>query len=116
MYKSVSLFLFLVFTGPAAIEIAAQSKNSKTTAVPSIRNPNTAINSAPAAMSTAPEHNAEAKRFYEEGLKLTEAKQYPKAAEAFQQAVRLDSEFADAYAALGRTYFKMRDWQNASDN
>jgi len=116
MYKLVSLLVFLVFVGPSAIHVAAQSKNSKTTALPNIKSPNTAINSAPAAMSSSPERNAEAKRFYDEGLKLTEAEQYPKAAEAFQQAVRLDADFADAYAALGRAYFKMREWQNASDN
>ena len=62
------------------------------------------------------EANAEAKQLYEDGLKLNDAGQFPQAAEKFQQAIKNDSNYADAYAALGRAYFKMRQWQNAIDN
>jgi protein involved in polysaccharide export with SLBB domain len=59
---------------------------------------------------------AEAKKFYLEGLKLADADQFPEAAENFRQAIKLDSEYVDAYSELGRMYFKMRDWQNAVIN
>ncbi len=57
-----------------------------------------------------------ARKLYQQGLALTEARQFAQAAESFQQATQFDPEFADAYAALGRTYFKMREWQKAIDN
>lgn len=55
-------------------------------------------------------------RFYQQGLDLVEAGQLPEAVRSFRQALKLDPEYAAAYAALGRTYFKMREWQQASDN
>jgi protein involved in polysaccharide export with SLBB domain len=57
-----------------------------------------------------------ARKFYQTGLDLMEAGQLPEAAGSFRQALQFDPEYADAYAALGRTYFKMREWQQASDN
>jgi|ERR1043165_5222411 protein involved in polysaccharide export with SLBB domain len=59
---------------------------------------------------------ATARQLYQQGLALVEASQYSQAADSFRQAVQFDPEFANAYAALGRTYFKMRDWQKAVDN
>lgn len=56
-----------------------------------------------------------ARQLYEEGLALVEARQFAQAAENFNQALVFDPQFADAYAALGRTYFKMREWQKAVD-
>jgi len=64
----------------------------------------------------SPPASAEAKQLYEEGVKLCDEGQFPQAVEKFQQAIRNDNEYADAYSALGRTYFKMRQWQNAIDN
>ena len=57
-----------------------------------------------------------ARKLHERGLALMEAGQLPQAAESFQQALQLEPEFAEAYAALGRTYFKMREWQKALEN
>ena len=57
-----------------------------------------------------------AKKFYQQGLDLMETRQLPQAVESFRQALAFDPEYADAYAALGRTYFKMREWQKAIDN
>ena len=56
-----------------------------------------------------------AKKFYQQGLDLFEARQLSQAVDSFRQALQIDPEYADAYAALGRTYFKMREWQKASD-
>ena len=57
-----------------------------------------------------------ARKFYQQGLELIEARQLSQAVDSFRQALQIDPEYADAYAALGRTYFKMREWQKASDN
>lgn len=57
-----------------------------------------------------------AKKCYQQGEELFEASQLPQALERFRTALQLNPEYADAYAALGRTYFKMREWQKAIDN
>ena len=59
---------------------------------------------------------ANARKCYQQGLELIESGQLAQAAEIFRQAVQFDPEYADAYAALGRTYFKLREWQNAVAN
>ena len=70
----------------------------------------------PASANTATDAIGNARRFYKTGLDLMEAGQLSQAAGNFRQALQLDPEYAEAYAALGRTYFKMREWQQASDN
>ena len=57
-----------------------------------------------------------ARKCYQQGLELTESGQLTQAAEIFRQALQFDPEYADAYAALGRTYFKLREWQKAIEN
>lgn len=57
-----------------------------------------------------------ARKSYQQGLGLMENGQLAQAAEIFRQALQFDPEYADAYAALGRTYFKLREWQKALDN
>ena len=57
--------------------------------------------------------NAEAKALYKTGLDLLDSGQLVQAVSSFEQAVKLDPEYADAYEALGRAYFKMREWQKA---
>src|SRR5678816_2912488 len=57
-----------------------------------------------------------AQDFYKEGLRLTDEGQLSEAVEQLQQAVQIDPEFAEAHAALGRAYFKLRQWQNAVDS
>ena len=57
--------------------------------------------------------NAEAKALYKTGLDLLDSGQVVQAVSSFEQAVKLDPEYADAYEALGRAYFKMREWQKA---
>jgi protein involved in polysaccharide export with SLBB domain len=70
----------------------------------------------PASTNTASDAIGNARKFYQLGLDLMEAGQLSQAAGNFRQALQLDPEYAEAYAALGRTYFKMREWQQASDN
>ncbi len=64
----------------------------------------------------ANETNTEANRLLLEGIELTGAGQLPQAVRALEEAIKLDPDYADAYAALGRAYFKMREWRRAVDN
>lgn len=57
-----------------------------------------------------------ARRCYQQGLDLSESGQFTEAAGRFRQALQFDPEYADAYAALGRMYFKLREWQKATEN
>jgi protein involved in polysaccharide export with SLBB domain len=114
MYKTlllVSLALFAFFPGRVAGQ-ATGGKNQTPTNIKNQKDPISAAPTSPVLTGRA----AEARRFYLEGQKLAEAKQFPQAAENFQQALRIDSEYADAYSALGRTFFKLREWEKAIDN
>lgn len=68
------------------------------------------------AQVTGNETNTEARRLLQEGIELTGAGQLPQAVRLFQEAIRLDPHYAEAYSALGRAYFKMREWRMAVDN
>ena len=60
--------------------------------------------------------NTEANRLLQEAIELTNAGQLPQAVQTLEEAIKLDPHYAAAYAALGRAYFKMREWQKAVDN
>ena len=62
------------------------------------------------------ETNTIAKRLLQEGVELTGAGQLPQAVSALEEAIKLDPYYADAYSALGRAYFKMREWRRAVEN
>ena len=63
-----------------------------------------------------PDRVAIARKCYQQGLELIESGQFAQAITNFHQALRFDPEYADAYAALGRTYFKLREWKQAIAN
>jgi len=64
----------------------------------------------------ANETKTEARRLLEEGIEFTGAGQFAEAVSSFEAAIKLDPQYAEAYAALGRAYFKMREWRRAVDN
>ena len=66
--------------------------------------------------STKDTNYSESKRLYNEGVKYALAGLYAQAAQIFQQAVKLDPQFADAHFALGHAYYDMGRWQNAIDS
>jgi protein involved in polysaccharide export with SLBB domain/Tfp pilus assembly protein PilF len=116
MCKAFLILVLLVFSVCNSQNVAAQKTVSKNQPPTNLNNPKSPLVTAPLVVTASPERKAEAKRLYDEGMKLVDEEQFPQAAEHFQQAVKLDTEYADAYAALGRTYFKLREWQKAIDN
>lgn len=61
------------------------------------------------------ETNPEAKSLYDDGIERLEMGQISEALERFQKALNLDPEYVAAYSALGRAFFKLRQWDNASE-
>ncbi|HEX5885194.1 MAG TPA: polysaccharide biosynthesis/export family protein [Pyrinomonadaceae bacterium] len=64
------------------------------------------------ALTTAQDSQAE--RLVREGVEFTGAGQFAQAIRAFEEAIKLEPDSGEAYAALGRAYFKMREWRRAA--
>ncbi len=107
MYKSFLILVFLVLFGSYSDHVAGQVTNVKREPPTNIEKPKDLTNTVPLVMP-AKERNAAAKELYREGMRLTEAGQFSQAVESLKQALILDPEYAEAYAALGRAYFKLR--------
>jgi tetratricopeptide (TPR) repeat protein len=60
--------------------------------------------------------NSEAKRLYKLGVQYGNAGRYREAAESFEQAVKLNPEYAEAYLSLGHAYYDLEQWEQAVDN
>jgi len=101
MYKSLIFLMVAVLSGPCASVALAQSYAD----TPATARPNERI--------ASPEAKAEAKRLYKEGVKYGLAGLPSQAAEIFEQAVKLDPQFADAHFALGHAYFDLKQWKKA---
>src|SRR5205085_2133299 len=56
---------------------------------------------------------AEAELRYEEGLELTKARRYQDAVSAYQQAIILNPDFAEAYHELGFAFFKLGKYEES---
>ncbi|HEX7330246.1 MAG TPA: tetratricopeptide repeat protein [Pyrinomonadaceae bacterium] len=59
--------------------------------------------------------NPEARSLYLDGIERLELGQVSEAVERFQKALNIDPEYIAAYSALGRAFFKLRQWDNASE-
>ena len=59
------------------------------------------------------EAKAEAKRLYQAGVKYGLAGLYRQAAATFEQAVKINPAYADAYFSLGHAYSDLRQWERA---
>jgi len=65
---------------------------------------------------TAAEAAAEARRRYNAGVKYGRAGLFKQAAESFEQAVKLNPDYADAYLGLGHAYYDLHQWEQAIEN
>ena len=65
---------------------------------------------------TATEANAEARKLYNSGVKYGRAGLFKQAAESFEQAVKLNPDYADAYLGLGHAYYDLHQWEQAIEN
>jgi polysaccharide export outer membrane protein len=95
MFKSLVIAAGLVLSSVSATPVLAQTRVHKDFA------------------STKGTAYSESKRLYNEGVKYALAGLYAQAAQIFQQAIKLDPQFADAHFALGHAYYDMGRWQNA---
>jgi protein involved in polysaccharide export with SLBB domain len=105
MYKSLLLLLVLSSLALSDQTVAAQ------TYAPKLKSEE---NVADTRVSTGA--SAEARTLLQTGLDLLDAGQVARAISSFEQAVKVDPKYADAYEALGRAYVKTREWQKAIDN
>ena len=101
MLKRLIIPVVVLLTSLSPLSVSAQSTQSTMYrhSAPSPREPYT-----------------ESKRLYREGVKYALAGLYAQAAQIFQQAIKLDPQFADAHFALGHAYADMGRWQNAIDS
>jgi protein involved in polysaccharide export with SLBB domain len=105
-------FFAIVLTLPVFAVAAVQAQNN-----PAIR-PRRAQTPPAAPANLAPSHQAiaQAKKLYKAGVKDGLAGRFADAANNFEQAVKLDPGYADAWLGLGHAYFDLRQWQPAVDN
>lgn len=97
MFKTLILSVVVVLSIVCASSVTAQTRLHKD-------------------FATSKDSYSESKRLYNEGVKYALAGLFAQAAQIFQQAVRLDPEFADAHFALGHAYSDMGRWQDAIDS
>jgi protein involved in polysaccharide export with SLBB domain/tetratricopeptide (TPR) repeat protein len=114
MHRLFLIFIVLAVFGSYLDRVSGQSISAKSQPLTNINSPKNPISST---TTTDPsiDPKAEAKSLFEEATKLMEAGQFSKAVESFQQALKLQPDYADACSALGRTYFKMQQWQKAAE-
>ena len=103
------LLIVLLFLFPAD-QFQAQTGTSKTQPATDTRKTTDAK-----AVPGSNETNPEARSLYEDGIERLELGQVSEAVERFEKAVKIDPEYAEAYSALGRAYFKLRQWDNAGE-
>lgn len=108
MFKSLTAAAILVLSGALASAQTSVAKNQ------SLALTNHVDETRSADRPVSPEAKDTAKRLYKEGVKYGLAGLYSQAAETFEQAVKLDPQFADAHFALGHAYFDMRSWAKAA--
>lgn len=117
MRKSCLLLFLVALTISSLDRVAGQSSTPKAPLQANINNEKTAPhNEASSGLTVPVERKTAAMKLYSDGIDLAEAGQFTQAVEHFQQAVKLDPKYAEAYSALGRAYFKLQQWQKAADN
>ena len=114
MYRSFCLVVVLFLCSSPFI-VSAQIKSAKEQ--PQVETKRSQVDRAATTPSSTErsERTENARKSYRLGLTFFDAGQLLPAADSFREAIQFDPEFADAYSALGRTYFKLQEWQKAFD-
>ena len=105
MYKTLLLLLVLSSLALSHPTVSAQTYAPKTKSEENVTDTRVSIGA-----------SAEARTLLQAGLDLLDSGQVAQAISSFEQAVKVDPKYADAYEALGRAYVKTREWQKAIDN
>ena len=109
MFRPSFLVVLFLFSGFSAS--FAQVQTSVTGRPRRIQNPPLVSDaSAPSA-----ETIAEAKRLYKVGVKYGHTGLFRQAVETFQNVLKLDPSYADAYLSLGHAYYDLGQWQQTID-
>lgn len=116
MRKPFLLYSLVALAVSVVSHASAQSPTLKTAPEKIIDKPASPASEELVARSALADRQREARRLYIEGTTLAESGKFTVAVDHFEQAVRLDPDYADAYSALGRAYFKLQQWQKASAN
>src|SRR5712671_3923878 len=111
MHRLFLIFIVLAVFGSYLDRVSGQSISAKSQPLTNINSPKNPISSTTTTTDPSIDPKAEAKSLFEQATKLMEAGQFSQAVESFQQALKLQPDYADACSALGRTYFKMQQWQ-----
>jgi polysaccharide biosynthesis/export protein len=69
----------------------------------------------PKSTLTSAENEAEARKYYNLAINYERTRLFKDAVIAFTQAIRLKSNYADAYYGLGLSYFELGKWKEAID-
>jgi protein involved in polysaccharide export with SLBB domain len=115
MFKSLTVAAILVLVASTGF-VNAQTGVPKKQSLALTNHSNEAKGSRSVERPVSPEARAEARRLYKEGVKYGTAGLFSQAAQTFEQAVRLDPQFADAHFALGHAYFDMKNWARAAES
>ena len=99
----LSAFLAILLVS-AVCSVSAQSTDDR---------PGSGVSNGATQQFTSSEAVAEAKRLYKAGVQYGDAGLFTQAAILFEQALKLNPNYADAYASLGHAYFDLRQWDKA---
>jgi tetratricopeptide (TPR) repeat protein len=110
MSKNYSILLsafFAIFLAFAVTSVSAQVPDNQS-------RPHSLTNDQGSARQfTSYEAVAESKRLYKAGVKYGDAGLFSQAATLFEQAIKLNPDYADAYASLGHAYCDLKEWDKA---
>ena len=113
MFKRRFLATLLLLAG---LQTAVVQGQSDPIARPRRTQPPQATTEGSDRQAPSPEATAEAKRLYKVGVKYGHAGLFKQAANTFEQAVKLNPDYADAYLSLGHAYYDLQQWEQAIDS
>ncbi|HSQ21155.1 MAG TPA: tetratricopeptide repeat protein [Blastocatellia bacterium] len=112
MFKAHFLAALLLLSGLPSALVYAQTDNVR----PRRTQTSPAVTEATDRQAPSPEASAEAERLYNVGVKYGRAGLFKEAVNNFEQAVKLNPDYADAYLSLGHAYYDLHLWEQAIES